>query len=141
MRILSDRLPDQDLILTLNLTRHQLFHPDLITHLMKALAASGANPSHFYLEAPETAFNEDPDAAVAILQRLADWQVRVAIDDFGASLAPLNHLVHLPIGMVKLAPRLTAAALFIGAAIGGARIPDSPLQRLGLQIVAQGIET
>ena len=98
---------------------------------MKALAATGADPSRLLFEAPESAFNEDPDAAVAILQRLADWQVRVAIDDFGSSLAPLNYLVHLPIGMVKLAPRLTAAAAFIRPATGRARVPDSPLQYAG----------
>ena len=42
LRVLSDRLPEQELILTVNLTRRQLYHPDLIAHLMKALAASGA---------------------------------------------------------------------------------------------------
>jgi diguanylate cyclase (GGDEF)-like protein/PAS domain S-box-containing protein len=141
LRILSDRLPDQDLILTVNLTHRQLFHPDLIAHLMKALAASGANPSRLFFEAPESAFNEDPDAAVAILQRLADWQVGVAIDDFGASLAPLNHLIHLPISMVKLAPRLTAAALSSGRQLAVLESLIRLCNTLGLQIVAQGIET
>jgi len=141
LRLLSDRLPEQELIVTVNLTRRQLYHPDLITHLMKALAASGANPSRLLFEAPESAFNENPDAAVAILQRLADWQVRVAIDDFGSSLAPLNHLVHLPVGMVKLAPRLTASALSSGRQLA---VLDSLIRlgnTLGLQMVAQGIET
>lgn len=139
--VLSDRLPDQDLILTVNLTHRQLFHPDLIAHLMKALAASGANPSRLLFEAPESAFNEDPDAAVAALQRLADWQVRVAIDDFGASLAPLNHLINIPIGMVKLAPRLTAAALSSGRQLAVLESLIRLCNTLGLQIVAQGIET
>ena len=141
LRVLSDRLPEQDLILTVNLTHRQLYNPDLIAHLMKALAASGADPSRLFFEAPESAFNEDPDGAVAILQRLADWQVRVAIDDFGGSLAPLNHLVHLPVGMVKLAPRLTAAALSSGRQLAVLESLIRLCNTLGLQIVAQGIET
>ncbi len=141
LRVLTDRLPEQELILTLNLTRRQLFHPDLIAHLMKALAASGADPSRLMFEAPESAFNENPDAAVAILQRLADWQVRVAIDDFGSSLAPLNHLVRLPVGMVKLAPRLTAAALSSGRQLAVLESLIRLGNTLGLQMVAQGIET
>ncbi len=141
LRILSDRFPEQELIVTVNLTRRQLYHPDLIAILMKALAASGADPSRLILEAPESAFNEDPDAAVAILQRLADWQVRVAIDDFGGSLAPLNHLVHLPVGMIKLAPRLTAAALSSGRQLAVLESLIRLGNTLGLQIVAQGIET
>jgi len=141
LRVLSDRLPEQELILTVNLTHRQLYHPDLIAQLMKALAASGADPSRLFFEAPESTFNEDPDAAVAILQRLADWQVRVAIDDFGGSLAPLNHLVHLPVGMVKLAPRLTAAALSSGRQLAVLESLIRLCNTLGLQIVAQGIET
>ncbi len=141
LRVLSDRLPEQDLILTVNLSHRQLYHPDLIAYLMKALAASGANPSRLFFEAPESAFNEDPDAAVAILQRLGDWQVRVAIDDFGGSLAPLNHLIHLPVGMVKLAPRLTTAALSSGRQLAVLEALIRLCNTLGLQIVAQGIET
>ena len=99
---------------------------------MKALAASGADPSRLMLEAPESAFNENPDAAVAILQRLADWQVRVAIDDFGSSLAPLNHLVHLPVGMVKLAPQAHGRRALIGPPAGRAGVADSPRQHAGL---------
>jgi predicted signal transduction protein with EAL and GGDEF domain len=47
LRSWSDRLPGQELMLTINLTRRQLYHPDLIAHLMKALALSGADPSRF----------------------------------------------------------------------------------------------
>jgi EAL domain-containing protein (putative c-di-GMP-specific phosphodiesterase class I) len=141
LRVLSDRLPEQELIVTVNLTHRQLYHPDLIAHLMKAIAASGADPSRLFFEAPESAFNADPDSAVAILQRLADWQVRVAIDDFGGSLAPLNHLIHLPVGMVKLAPRLTAAALSSGRQLAVLESLIRLCNTLGLQIVAQGIES
>ena len=141
LRNWSDQLLQHDLTLTINMTRRQLYHPDLITHLKRALAASGADPSRLIFEAPESAFNENPDAAVAILQRLADCQVRVAIDDFGSTLAPLNHLVHLPITMVKLVPRLAEAAVSSGRQLA---VLESILRlgnAFGIQIVAQGIET
>ncbi len=82
LRSWSDCLPQLDLLVTINLTRRQLYHPDLIAQLKKSLASSGADPSRLMLEAPESAFNENPDAAVAILQRLADCNVRVAVDEF-----------------------------------------------------------
>jgi diguanylate cyclase (GGDEF)-like protein/PAS domain S-box-containing protein len=141
LRILGDRLPEQELMLTVNLTRRQLYHPDLIAHLMRAFATSGADPSRFIVEAPENAFNENPDAAVAILQRLADLQVRAAIDEFGSSLAPLNHLVHLPVAMIKLAPRLTAATLSSGRQLAVLESLVRLGNTLGVQMVAQGIET
>jgi diguanylate cyclase (GGDEF)-like protein len=141
LRSWSDRLPQQGLIMTINLTRRQLYHPDLIAQLKKALAASGADPSRLMFEAPESAFNENPDAAVAILQRLADCNVRVAVDEFGSSLAPLNYLVNLPISMVKLAPRLTATAVSPGRQQAALESLIRLGYTLGVEVVAQGIET
>jgi EAL domain-containing protein (putative c-di-GMP-specific phosphodiesterase class I) len=139
LRFWSDELPRQDVFLSINLTRRQLFHAGLIAQLTRALAASGADPSRLVLEVPESALNETPDAAVAILQRLADCQVRVAIDDFGSSLAPLNHLLQLPIAMVKLAPRLTAVSAGRQQAVFESLVRLA--NTLNLPVVAQGIET
>ena len=78
---------------------------------------------------------------MAILQRMVDCNVRVAMDDFGSSLAPLNHLVRLPLDMVKLDPKLTVAA----TSTGRQQVVLESLLRLGrtlgVQVVAQGIET
>ncbi len=141
LRSWSDTLPQRDLFLSVNLTRRQLFNTDLIAQVMNALAASGADPARLVFEVPETALNETPDAAVAILQRLADCQVRVAIDDFGSSLAPLNHLLQLPLAMVKLAPRLTSAAISPGRHQAVLESLVRLANTLNLPVVAQGIET
>ena len=137
----TENSPHTDLTVAINVTRRQLYHPDLIAHLKKALASTGADPSKLLIEAPESAFNESPDAAVAILQRLADCHVRVAIDDFGSSLAPLNHFLHLPVTMVKLVPRLTAAAVSSGRQLAVLEAIIRLGNALGIQIVAKGIET
>jgi len=141
LRSWSDQLPNKDLFLSINLTRRQLFNTDLTVHLMRALTASGANPLRLVFEVPESALNETPDAAVAVLQRLTDCQVRVAIDEFGSSLAPLNHLLQLPISMVKLASRLTAAAVSGGRQQAVLESFVRLANTLSLPVVAQGIET
>jgi len=141
LRIWNSQLPHTDLMVTMNLTRRQLYDPDLIAQLRKELAATGADPSQLVFEAPETAFNDNPDAAVAILQRLTDCQVRVAIDDFGSSLAPLNHLVQLPITMVKLAPRLTSAVVSMGPQLAMLEAVIRLANTLDILVAAQGIET
>jgi len=95
---------------SVNLTARQFFHPELATHLREAIAASGIEPMRLMVEVPEGALNERADAAVAVLQRLADTHVRIAIDNFGSSLAALNHLVRLPVDMIKLDARLVESA-------------------------------
>ncbi|MFZ0337556.1 MAG: EAL domain-containing protein [Terracidiphilus sp.] len=141
LRSWSESLPHSDLFVSVNLTRRQIFNTDLIAQVMKALAASGVDPSRLVFEIPENALNETPDAAVGILQRLADCQVHVAIDDFGSSLAPLNHLLQLPLAMVKLAPRLTAAAVSTGRQQAVLESLIRLTNTLNLPVVAQGIET
>lgn len=134
-------LPPGSPAVAVNLTYLQFYHPDLVAQLHKVLAASGADPGRLLLEVPESALNENPDAAVAILQRLVDCGVRMAIDNFGSSLAALNHLVRLPVGVVKLDANLTAGAV----SPGRQHILVESLIRLGrtlgVQVAAQGIET
>ncbi|MGB6687207.1 MAG: bifunctional diguanylate cyclase/phosphodiesterase, partial [Terracidiphilus sp.] len=130
-----------ELTVSINLSHRQFYHPDLLPQVIKILAATGADPSRLMFEVSESTLNENPDAAVGILQRMVDVNLRVAIDDFGSTLAPVNHLVRLPIDVVKLDAKLTAAA-----AGGGkhAAIIESLIhlgRSLGVQVVAQGIET
>ena len=141
LRSWSESLPLSDLFVSVNLTRRQIFNTDLIAQVMKALTASGVDPSRLVFEIPEGALNETPDAAVGILQRLADCQVRVAIDDFGSSLAPLNHLLQLPLAMVKLAPKLASAAVSTGRQQAVLESLVRLSNTLNLPVVAQGIET
>ena len=134
-------LPHVDISLAVNLTHRQFYNPDMVLQLQRTLSASGADPTQLMFEVPESALNESPDAAVAILQRMVDCNVRVAMDDFGSSLAPLNHLVRLPLDMVKLDPKLTVAATSTGRQQA---LLESLLRlgrTLGVQVVAQGIET
>ena len=75
--------------MSINLTQRQFYHPDMVPQLKKALAANAVDPSRLLFEIAETTLNENPDAAVAILQRMVDCNVRIAVDNFGSSFAPL----------------------------------------------------
>ena len=141
LRNWHNTLPHVDISLAVKLTPRQFYNPDLVVQLQRTLSASGADASHLMFEVPESALNQSPDAAVAILQRLVDCNVRVAMDDFGSTLAPLNHLVRLPLDMVKLDAKLTAAATSAGRQQA---VLESLLRlglTMGLAVVAKGIET
>jgi diguanylate cyclase (GGDEF)-like protein/PAS domain S-box-containing protein len=130
-----------ELTVSINLSLRQFYHADLLPQTIKILEATGADPSRLMFEVSESTLNENPDAAVRILQRMVDLNLRVAVDDFGSALAPINHLVQLPIDVVKLDARLTAAAAGGGkqAAMIESLIHLGGL--LGVQVVAQGVET
>ena len=141
LRIWTEGAEQAELTININLTRRQFYHHDMVAQLKKVLETTGANPARLMFEISETTLNEDPDAAVAILQRMVDCNVRVAVDNFGSALAPLNHLVRLPIDVVKMDAKLTVAATMNGRQLALVHALMQLSNTLGVQVIAQGIET
>jgi PAS domain S-box-containing protein len=137
----SGAIPGSTFSLTVNITHRQFYQDDLVAHLKKTLAATGVDPSRLMFEVSETTLNDNPDTALAVMQRLVDCGVRVALDNFGSSLAPLNHLVRLPIAVVKMDPKLTVAATTAGRQLALVESLIHVGKSVGVQVLAQGIET
>jgi len=93
------------------------------------------------LEIPEAAVNERPDAALAIVQRIADCGVRVTLDYFGSGLAAFNHLLRLPIHAVKMDAQLSIAAVKTGRQLALVESVIYLGKAMELQVAAQGMET
>lgn len=136
----SHQQPDAQFILSMNLSARQLYHPELIALVGSVLDKVKVDPRRLMFEVSEAVLNETPDTALRVIERLSERGVRIAVDNFGAHLAPINQLVRFPIDTIKLDARLTALAS------DGARqsaVLDSIVrlgQSLGLQVIAQGVE-
>ena len=126
---------------TVNIAAQQLCDPAFPDLVTAALAAAGLPPELLVLEATESSLIQCADAARANLTALTTLGVRLALDDFGTGYSSLSYLRDLPVTSLKIdklfvtgiteSPR--QAALVRGI-IG---IADS----LGLQVIAEGIET
>ncbi len=141
LRNWANTLPGNTLSLTVNLTHRQFFHEDMAAHLRRTLAMTKADPSRLILEIPEAAVNERPDDALAIVQRIKDCGVRMALDDFGSSLAAFNNLVRLPIDMVKMDSQLSIAVVKRGSQLALLESVIRLGKTIGVQSLAQGVET
>ena len=141
LRSWEEAIPGNSLTVTVNVTHRQFYQDDTVAHLKKTLAATGVDPSRLMFEVSETTLNDNPDGAVAVIQRLVDCGVRVALDNFGSSLAPLNHLVRLPIAVVKMDPKLTIAATTTGRQLALVESLIHVGKSVGVQVLAQGFQT
>ena len=110
--------------------------------LLGQLAEQGLRPADLAVELVESVMIDSDDPAIAdnlaLLQRRG---VRLVLDDFGTGYSALASLKTLPLHAVKL------DRLFVASLHGGA--DDAPVTRavvqlgraLGLQVVAEGVET
>ncbi len=133
--------PGSMFTLSLNLSARQFYHPELLTLVGGALEKTKLDPGRLIFEVPEAAINESPEAAAQILERLTERGVGAAIDNFGSSLAPLNYLLNLPVSQCKLDPQLVASVGENGRPSRVLRAVVSLASSLGLEVVAQGVET
>ena len=97
---------------------------------------------HVVLEVTETVFVGGSDNLVASsVERLRGRGLRVALDDFGTGYASLTHLLTFPVDIIKIdksfVERLVgdpASGVIVAALIDIAK-------KLGMPIVAEGVET
>jgi Amt family ammonium transporter len=141
LRSWSEGVAHRELTLSLNLTERQFYHPEMIKQLKKALLANGVDPERLLFEVSESTINQNPEVAAVVLDRMSECKVRIAVDNFGARFAPLNHLAQLPINVVKLSPRLTASATAKGREAAVLESLVHLAKALDMQVIAQGIET
>lgn len=94
------------LFMSVNLSARQFMQPDLSLQIAHILSRLKIPAQSLYLEISESALNQNHEGAVAAMRQLVKQGVRVALDNFGADLAAVNHLLELPLDMVKLDRRL-----------------------------------
>ena len=130
-----------DLVITVNLSARQFHKPDLASLVADILREAGLPPRFLELEITESYAVQDAPSALATLQELKRLGVRIAIDDFGAGYTSLAYLKRFPIDTLKIDGSLLREVDSDrkDAAVAAALI--SMAHNLGLQVVAEGIET
>jgi diguanylate cyclase (GGDEF)-like protein len=124
-----------------NVSARQLRGGRLLQQLDQALLRTGCRPDCLEIELTEHTLVEDVDDNIRLLERLRERGVRIAIDDFGTGLSSLSYLKRLPAAKIKIdrsfvrdLPTGRGDAAIVQAAVSMAKA-------LGLDVVAEGVET
>ena len=129
------------LLMSVNISARELAEETLVETVRRTLRDTGFDPHALELEITETAAMRDARHTAQILGALRTMGVRVAIDDFGTGYSSLSHLVRLQISTVKIDRSFVRdlPAVPEHAAVAAAVIALG--HRLGLTVVAEGVET
>jgi diguanylate cyclase (GGDEF)-like protein/PAS domain S-box-containing protein len=126
---------------SVNISGVQLERDRVIEDVQGALSACGLDPEMLILELTETTLMHDVEATLIRLNMLKSLGVRLAIDDFGTGYSSLAYLRQFPIDVLKIDQTFVAG---ITDSEESAAIVHTLVQLgkvLGLQTVAEGIET
>ena len=126
-----------------NLSAVQLRDPRFPEELSRILEKTNLRPELLELELTETVSVDE--TAIATLRKLREMGVRLAIDDFGTGYCTFQYLNLVPFTKVKIPAQLVQSSA-PGSIQASAVSPivDAVAtigHRLGLEIVAEGVET
>jgi diguanylate cyclase (GGDEF)-like protein len=130
-----------ELTVAVNVSERSLLDPDFPDEV-DALLARHAVPGHrLQLELTERSLIRDVATAMDVIARLHSLGVRLSVDDFGTGYSSLSRLLVLPLHELKID---RSFVLDIDGEGPGAAIVRSAVDlghHLGLEVVAEGVET
>ena len=88
--------------LSVNVSRVDIFDPDLLDFLKEILKENSLEPKDMHLEITETAYTDSVTTIVEVVNSLREAGFKVEMDDFGKGYSSLNMLTSLPIDALKL---------------------------------------
>ena len=126
---------------SINLSGRQFHDPALLETVDKALRESGLPPGRLEFEITETVAMQDLERADLILESLQKRGIRLLMDDFGTGHSSLSNLRRLPLHAVKIDRSFVADLPGEKRARGIVTAIISMAHHLGLEVIAEGVET
>jgi diguanylate cyclase (GGDEF)-like protein len=130
-----------DLAVSVNLATRNLIDTGFPEDVAAALEHAGVDPGRLELEITESTVLEDPFRTKIVLDKLHAMGIRLSIDDFGTGYSSLAYLRQLPVDEIKIDRSFVMNmheneddAVIVRSTVDLGR-------NLGLQVVAEGVET
>ncbi|MGH2836083.1 MAG: putative bifunctional diguanylate cyclase/phosphodiesterase, partial [Solirubrobacteraceae bacterium] len=130
-----------ELSIAVNLSTRNLLDRSFPNQVQELLARWDVKPEGLELEVTESSMLANPTRAKAVLGQLSDLGIRLSIDDFGTGYSSLAYLRELPVDEIKID---RSFVIGMSAEAGDAVIVRSTVdlgRNLGLDVVAEGVET
>jgi len=126
--------------ISVNVSVCELDVPGFADVVENGLRVSGLDPARLVLEVTESMVADPKGGAAAALAALRRIGVRVALDDFGTGHSSISHLRQLPVDLVKIDRSFVAGTHAGGPGNDLLEAIVAMAQRLGLDIIPEGIE-
>ncbi|GGC92196.1 EAL domain-containing protein [Vreelandella lutescens] len=131
----------RDLKLSLNVSVRQFQQPSFVEQVISTLRDTSAPPERLTLELTESLLMSDPEGTIDKMLRLRQLGIRFALDDFGTGYSSLAYLKSLPLDTLKIDIAFVKDLTLDMQATPIAATIIALAESLGLDVVAEGVET
>ena len=129
------------LFVSVNLSVKQFNQPGLVENIASLLERFQLPPRCLKLEITESVFSDNIEAAVGLLTQLRELGVQLSIDDFGTGYSSLSYLQRFPIDTLKIDRSFVTQMMENEENLAIVRTIVALAQNLGMDVVAEGVET
>jgi len=129
------------LFVSVNLSVKQFNEAGLVQNIARLLEESQLPPRCLKLEITESVFTDNIEAAVKLLTQLRNLGVQLSIDDFGTGYSSLSYLQRFPIDTLKIDRSFVMQMMENEENLAIVRTIVALAQNLGMDVVAEGVET
>jgi len=133
--------PHSGIYISVNVSPRQLRRSGFAERVDEVLTTAGLPAERLMLELTESALTRGSDHTWGELAVLRDRGVRLAIDDFGTGFSSLSYLEQTPIGVIKMDKSFVDSLVLSDRQRTVVDGIVSMARNLGLQVVAEGIES
>lgn len=132
---------DESIPVSVNLSRNDIFYNGFYEELLDILKEHGISPGSVNIEITESAYLQNSEQLMAVVDKLRSAGLQIAMDDFGSGYSSLNSLKDISIDRLKLDMK------FLSSSVNPERSKTilssiiAMAKKLDLSVMAEGVET
>jgi diguanylate cyclase (GGDEF)-like protein len=127
--------------MAVNLSAQQFRSVDLVPRVREALNEARLDPDMLELELTESQILENAERTIEMMHELKSLGVRLSLDDFGTGYSSLGYLRRYPVDRIKIDQSFIRDMASHPGSTALVRSILAMADNLGLQTIAEGVET
>lgn len=127
--------------ISINVSRADMFDESIVDIINNIVKDNGIKQSDLYLEITESAYNNETDQIIGIIERFKELGFKIEIDDFGSGYSSLNTLATLPFDVLKLDMKFVHDMFKNDKTLKMVEIVSEIAKHLNVKLIAEGVET
>ncbi len=130
-----------DIAVSVNVSRIDIFDPELQNKLREILKENGLNERELMLEITESAYADNANTLIGVTESLRNSGFLIEMDDFGSGYSSLNMITTLPIDVLKLDMKFVRNMEKDEKSMKLVELIIDIAKFLNVPVVAEGVET